>query len=138
MLFVIGHCLLFVVICVFLLFVVCCCLLFVVVCHLSLFVICCCLSFVVVCHLSLFVICCCLLLVIGYCLGTRGGRSFFIDSGLKMIHFKIQVKTKCKIFIKKIFIQLCTKNSIELLIQKNFRDNIKLKLCAKRVLTVKE
>ena len=37
---------------------------------------------------------------------------FFIESGRKMIQFKIQFKTKSKIFIQKIFIQLSKGNSI--------------------------
>ena len=39
---------------------------------------------------------------------------FFIESGLKMIEFK----TKSKIFIRKIFIQLSKENLIELFIKK--------------------
>ena len=46
-------------------------------------------------------------------------NSFFIESVMKVIQFKINFKTKSKIFIQKILIQLSMENSIELFIQKN-------------------
>ena len=52
---------------------------------------------------------------------------FFIESGLKRIQFKIQFKTKSKIFVQKIFIQLSTENLIESFIQKNLRKINKIK-----------
>ena len=52
---------------------------------------------------------------------------FFIESGLKMIQFNIQFKTKSKIFVQKIFIQLSTENLIESFIQKNLRKINKIK-----------
>ena len=63
---------------------------------------------------------------------SRGGRSFlkiyfFIEMGLKMILFKIQFKTKSKIFIQQIFIQLSTENSLESSFKRIWGKSFKIK-----------
>ena len=143
-LFVVVCCLSLVIVCCLSLFVFFCCLWFVVVCYLSLFVICRCLSFVVVCHLSLFVICHCLSFVVVCCWslvivwGLGVGDLFSLTQAWKWFISKFKSKQNAKYSLKRYSFNCVKKNSIELLIQKNLRDNIKLKLCAKRVLTGKE
>ena len=56
---------------------------------------------------------------------------FFIESGLKMIQFKIQFKTKSEIFIQKIFIQKSQEYSSELFIKKNVENYSKFQNKAK-------